>query len=243
VSEAAPVADDVADTRRGNAALLIALVVATCGLVYELLAGTIASWVLGDTVGQFAAVIGLYLAAMGVGSYLSAKVEQDITTRFIEVEIALAVVGGLSVPAMFLVFERALAFRALLYGSVFVIGALVGMEIPLLLRVLGERSSFRHAVARVLAFDHLGSLLGSLAFAFWLAPKAGVLRTGLLVGALNALAAIVSTWALAPVRRPMLLRAVSVAVLSCLAALVFVAPTLERAVDRDDVSQSSTRAP
>lgn len=59
------------DSPRGNAALAIALVVATCGLVYELLASTIASWVLGDTVGQFATVIGLYLAAMGVAPPLA----------------------------------------------------------------------------------------------------------------------------------------------------------------------------
>lgn len=234
--------DDVASSRRGNAALAIALVVATCGLVYELLASTIASWVLGDTVGQFAMVIGLYLAAMGFGSYLSEKIERDITTRFVEVELALAVVGGLSVPLLFLVFERVSTFRALLYGSVFVIGALVGMEIPLLLRVLGARSSFRHVVARVLAFDHLGSLLGSLAFAFWLAPKAGALRTGLLVGAFNAAAALASTWALAPVRRPTLLRVASIAVLSALGALVFVAPSLERSVDRDDVGARVARA-
>ncbi|MBL8681814.1 MAG: hypothetical protein JNK05_21785 [Myxococcales bacterium] len=229
------------DSPRGNAALAIALVVATCGLVYELLASTIASWVLGDTVGQFATVIGLYLAAMGVGSYVSEKLERDVTTRFVVIELALAIVGGLSVPLLFLVFDRVATFRALLYSSVFVIGALVGMEIPLLLRVLGERASFRHVVARVLAFDHLGSLLGSIAFAFWLAPKAGALRTGLLVGALNALAALASTWALAPVRRPVLLRAVSVTILSGLAALVFVAPSLERAVDRDDVGADSAR--
>lgn len=212
-------------------ALSIALVVATCGLVYELLAGTVASWVLGDTVGQFAVVIGLYLGAMGMGSFLSGRVQSDIATRFVVVELVLAVVGGLSVPALFLVFERPSMFRAVLYGSVLLIGALVGMEIPLLLRVLGERESFRSAVARVLAFDHLGSLIGSLAFAFVLAPYAGALRTGLLIGALNAVAALASTWALSPVRAPKALRATSVAVVCALFALAFAAPRLERSVD------------
>ncbi len=47
------------------------LVVATCGLVYELLAGTLASYVLGDSVTQFSFVIGVYLSAMGVGAWLS----------------------------------------------------------------------------------------------------------------------------------------------------------------------------
>lgn len=226
------------DERRARLALWIALVVATCGLVYELLAGTVASWVLGDTVGQFAIVIGLYLGAMGLGSWLSDRVggeASDVSTRFVWVELALALAGGLSVPLLFVVFERAALFRAALYGSVLLIGALVGMEIPLLLRVLGERESFRSVVARVLAFDHLGSLAGSLAFAFVLAPRAGALRTGLLIGALNALAALASTWALAPVRSAPLLRGASLAILLGLAGLFAAAPALERSVDRAEV--------
>lgn len=230
--------DETPLDRRGKLALLIALVVATCGLVYELLAGTVASWVLGDTVGQFAVVIGLYLGAMGVGSWLSGRVQTEVTTRFVLIELALALIGGLSIPALFLVFERASQFRAVLYGSVFAIGALVGMEIPLLLRVLGERATFRSAVAKVLAFDHLGSLAGSLAFAFVLAPRAGALRTGLLIGALNAGAALASTWALAPVRRPTLLRAASVVIIAALGALFVAAPNMERSVDRAEVYSS-----
>jgi spermidine synthase len=224
-------------------ALSIALVVATCGLVYELLAGTVASWVLGDTVGQFAVVIGLYLGAMGLGSYLSGRVRDDVATRFVIVELALAVVGGLSVPLLFMVFERVALFRAALYSSVLVIGALVGMEIPLLLRVLGERESFRSAVARVLAFDHLGSLLGSIAFAFVLAPTVGALRTGLLIGALNAVAAFASTWALEPVRGAKTLRAISVAIVCVLVALALYAPVLERSVDSAATLAPSTRLP
>ena len=42
------------------------VLVATCGLIYELLAGTLASYVLGDSVTQFSLIIGVYLSAMGV---------------------------------------------------------------------------------------------------------------------------------------------------------------------------------
>ena len=51
--------------------LVSVVVIATSGLVYELIAGTLASYVLGDSVAQFSFVIGLYLFAMGIGSYLS----------------------------------------------------------------------------------------------------------------------------------------------------------------------------
>src|SRR5215213_1086651 len=65
------------------------LIVATCGLIYELLAGTLASYVLGDSVTQFSLIIGIYLFAMGVGSWLSRFIEKGLARRFVEVEIPL----------------------------------------------------------------------------------------------------------------------------------------------------------
>ena len=53
------------------------LVIAACGLVYELLAGTVASYVIGDSVTQFSLIIGLYLSALGVGAWLSRYLERD----------------------------------------------------------------------------------------------------------------------------------------------------------------------
>src|SRR5438552_745215 len=50
---------------------LTVLVIAACGLVYELVAGALASYVLGDSVTQFSIVIGAYLSALGLGAWLS----------------------------------------------------------------------------------------------------------------------------------------------------------------------------
>src|SRR5262245_64585616 len=83
-------------------------IVATCGLVYELLAGTLASYVLGDSVTQFSLIIGIYLSAMGVGSWLSRFVERGLARCFIEVELGVALVGGLSAPVLFLSFGQLL---------------------------------------------------------------------------------------------------------------------------------------
>jgi len=69
------------------------LVIATCGLVYELLAGTLASYVLGDSVTQFSLVIGVYLFALGVGAWLSRFVHERLARCFIEVELGVAVLG------------------------------------------------------------------------------------------------------------------------------------------------------
>ena len=47
-----------------------------------------------------------------------------------------------------------------MYFIVTVIGVLVGLEIPLLMRIVRERFDFRDAVAHVLTFDYIGALAG-----------------------------------------------------------------------------------
>ena len=74
---------------------------ATCGLIYELIAGTLASYLLGDSVTQFSLVIGVYLSALGVGAWFSQYLHKGLARTFIEVELALALVGGLSAPLLF----------------------------------------------------------------------------------------------------------------------------------------------
>ncbi len=44
--------------RRTPLLFLNVFVIATCGLIYELLAGTLSSYVLGDSVTQFSLIIG-----------------------------------------------------------------------------------------------------------------------------------------------------------------------------------------
>jgi spermidine synthase len=172
------------------------LVIATCGLVYELLASTLASFVLGDAVMQYSTVIGVYLSAMGIGAWLSGRVETGVARAFVEIEIAVALVGGMSAPVLFMAFAHLSWFRVVLYGIVLIIGILVGMEIPLLLRILRERYAFKDLIARVLTVDYLGALVGSLAFPIFFVPKLGLVRTSLVIGAINALTAVGSTFLL-----------------------------------------------
>src|SRR6202007_2360777 len=82
------------------------LIISTCGLIYELLAGTLASYVLGDSVTQFSLIIGIYLFALGVGAWLSRFVEKGLARCFIEVELGVALLGGVSAPLLFLSFAR-----------------------------------------------------------------------------------------------------------------------------------------
>src|ERR1700687_6201339 len=107
--------------------------VASCGLAYELIAGALSSYLLGDSVLQFSTVIGCYLFAMGIGSYLSRFISRGLVARFIHIELMVAVVGGLSSSLLFLAFAYTQGFRIILYVVVIVIGTLVGLEIPLLM--------------------------------------------------------------------------------------------------------------
>ena len=172
------------------------IIIATCGLIYELLAATVSSYVLGDSVTQFSLVIGIYLSAMGVGSWLSGYLDNNLSKRFVEIELAVAVVGGFSAPLLFLTFASVSYFNIILYAMVFVIGALVGLEIPLLMRILKDELDFKKLVARVLALDYAGALVASLLFPIFLVPKLGLTRTSLVFGMLNAGVGIWGTWLL-----------------------------------------------
>lgn len=174
------------------------VIIATCGLIYELLAATVSSYVLGDSVTQFSLIIGIYLSAMGLGSYLSKFVEKNVAEKFVEIELAVAIIGGLSAPILFLTFAYVSYFGIILYSMVFVIGTLVGLEIPLLMRILKDELDFKELVSRVLALDYVGALVASLAFPIFLVPKLGLNRTSLVFGMLNAAVGVWATWLLDP---------------------------------------------
>ena len=173
--------------------LSVALI-AACGLIYELVAGTLASYLLGDSVFQFSTVIGSYLFAMGVGSYLSRFISRGLVARFISIELMVGLVGGFSSAALFLAFAYTQGFQLILYAVVIAIGVLVGLEIPLLMRILKNRLEFREMVAHVLTFDYLGALAASLLFPILLVPKLGMVRSALLFGLINAGVALWSTY-------------------------------------------------
>jgi spermidine synthase len=178
---------------------LTVLVVATCGLVYELVAGTLASYVLGDSVTQFSTVIGVYLSALGVGSYLSRFVQRALARRFVEIELGVALVGGASAPLLFLSFAYLPGFfRPVLYAVVLLVGTLVGLEIPLILRILRESVDFKELVAKVLTFDYLGALAASLLFPILLVPRLGLVRTSLVFGLISAVVGLWSVWLFRP---------------------------------------------
>ena len=193
-SEQPPAAPPTRASPLQIALLASVFIVAACGLAYELVAAALASYLLGDSITQFSTIIGAYLFAMGVGSWLAKYIERDLIGRFVQIEIAVGLLGGFAATALFLIFAGDFGpFRVLLYGIVLAVGILVGMEIPLVMRILKREVEFKELVSRVLSFDYLGALAVSLLFPLLLVPQLGLVRTGLVFGLANVLIAI---WAL-----------------------------------------------
>ncbi|HWB81340.1 MAG TPA: polyamine aminopropyltransferase [Nannocystaceae bacterium] len=185
-----PAPEPVVAPRRDRLLLASVFAVATAGLVYELVSATMASYLLGDSVTQWSLVIGVYLTAMGLGSWLSKGIERDLHGRFVAIQLGVALVGGWSAALLFLGFAQLATVRPLLFGILALVGTMVGLEIPLLLRILVRGHALKDTVARVLAFDYVGSLAASLLFPLLLLPHLGLVRTSLMFGLVNAVVAL-----------------------------------------------------
>ncbi len=166
-------------------------IISTCGLVYELVAGALASYLLGDSVKQFSFIIGTYLFSMGIGSYFSKFLTRYSLRTFVEVELLIGLIGGMSSTALFLLLEYASFFQGILYLFVTLTGILVGLEIPLLMNLLKEKFQFKDLVSNVFTFDYIGSLLASILFPLVLVPHLGLMRTSLFFGMINTIIGLV----------------------------------------------------
>jgi spermidine synthase len=170
--------------------LFSVFVVSVCGLVYELIAATVASYLLGDSITHFSTIIGTYLFAMGVGSYLAQFVKKRILETFIRVELLVAIIGGFSAAILYSLFPYATSLYFPLYSIVFVLGTGVGLEIPLLMRILKSEMEFSKLVSTVLSFDYVGALFASILFPIVFIPNFGIINTSFFFGLANALVGV-----------------------------------------------------
>ena len=122
---------------------------------------------------------------MGIGSYLSKYITKNLLSYFIRVELLVGLVGGSSAAILFLLFEHITSFRVLLYFIVVITGTLVGLEIPLLMRLLKDKFEFKELVSKVFTIDYIGALFASLIFPLVLVPHVGLIRSAFLFGILN----------------------------------------------------------
>lgn len=168
------------------------LIISGCSIVYELLISAVGSYLLGDSIKQFSITIGLYMCAMGLGSHLSKYVKKNLFDFFVFVEIAVGILGGISSLVLFLSNVYIASSEIIMYIQIILIGTLVGLEIPILTRIIEENcDNLRITLSNVFSFDYIGGLIGSLAFPLLLLPKLGYFATSFLVGGINIVISIV----------------------------------------------------
>lgn len=171
--------------------LAAVFVCAACGLVYELALVALGSYLLGSSITQTSLVIAAWMFAMGIGALLAKPLVRRPLLAFGVVELALALVGGFSIPVLYFAFAWLHVYTPAMLVVALLVGMLIGAEIPLLMELLQRLRPRRasRAVADLTALDYVGALVGGLAFPFLLLPVFGLLVGTIVTAGLNIVAA------------------------------------------------------
>lgn len=176
----------VVDNRAKEIALLFGtFLIAICGLIYELLEGTLSSYLLGDSIYHFSLIIGLFMSSMGIGAWLSRFIETQLERAFVQLQLGISLVGGFSAFILFVAFAYIDNYDAFLYIITLGLGAMLGIEIPLIIRILKESFSLKTNISNIFTVDYIGALFASLLFPLVLVPKLGLMQTSFLFGMIN----------------------------------------------------------
>jgi spermidine synthase len=192
------------------------------GLVLEYIQATIASYVLGNSIEQYSLVIGLMLFMMGVAASVQKTFSDDyLIEKFILIEICLAVVGGYSPLAVYWAYGSSDHFQLVQYAFIMSLGFLIGLEIPVVLRINATYAqTLAYNIEKVFFADYFGSLAGALLWVYVLLRHFPLTESSFLLAGVNFSIAVVTYLyfrhrQLVPLSRP-------VALLIPLAAIVLV---------------------
>lgn len=155
------------------------------GVVAEYVLSTLASYFIGDSTVQWALIISTMLFSMGLGSRLSKYFEKDLLQKFIIIELLLTIFTSLSSLAAYTAAAYTLYTGLIIYSFSIIIGVLIGMEIPLVIRLNEEFEALRVNVSSILEKDYYGSLLGGVFFAFVGLPYLGLTYTPFVLAFIN----------------------------------------------------------
>ena len=171
--------------------MLTTLIISGCSMVYELIISAVSSYLVGDSTLQYSVTIGLYMCALGLGSYLSKFIRKHLWARLANVEIAIGIIGGTSALVLFLANLYLESYALVMYAEILAIGTLAGLEIPLLTRIIEhDQKDLRITLSSLFSFDYIGGLIGSIAFPMVLLPHLGYFATAALAGVMNLTAAV-----------------------------------------------------
>ena len=170
---------------RSNVLKLALFATGLSGIVAEYILSTLATYFLGDSVFQWTMIVSIMLFSMGLGSRISKEIRNNLLERFIFIEFTLS----LLVAFVSVITYTASAFYGyvgfVIYTMSVVIGLLIGMEIPIVVRLNNAFEELRINVSSVLEKDYYGSLLGGMFFAFIGLPYLGLTYTPFILGSIN----------------------------------------------------------
>ena len=219
------------EKREQVALFAAAILVAIGGIIYELILGAAASYLVGDSILSFSLATGVTLFGMGIGSLLVNYIKIHPATSFAANEIILGLIGGNSVMLMYLgfVFTRS---HWLIFASIsLAIGICIGLEIPLLMKMFQEfgRKSSVKLFSKILALDYFGALIASLLFPLIMLPYLGLMRSAYLVAALNIAVAVLI---LKQMKASKIIMTISVIVTMLLVGFFIFATEIEHGIDK-----------
>ncbi len=225
----------------GRLLLITTLLISICSIIYELLISSISSYLQGDSILQFSITIGLYMSAMGIGSYISKYIKNNLFNKFIFIEMSIGILGGFSSFILFIANIYTEIYVLIMYILIILIGIFVGLEIPILTRIIEENeSNVRKNLANIFTFDYIGGLIGSIAFPILLFPKLGFVTTAFLVGLINIVTAVIIVFKYKLfIKNIKTVKVVSITILTIMLAFLctgnIITNKIEEGLYRDDV--------
>ncbi len=174
---------------------LAMLTMGASGLAFEYTLSKISGDILGNSVQQWAIIIGVMMFFMGIGSDVQKYVaEKNLFDAFIFLESLLALAGALG-PVVFIYVYGLFPFHFVLvqYFFIITIGLIIGMEVPLVSRLNARfLPELRLNLAAVLKMDYIGALLGALAWVFLLIPRFELSQVAFVIAFFNWGVALIS---------------------------------------------------
>ncbi|MFD2566042.1 polyamine aminopropyltransferase [Pseudotenacibaculum haliotis] len=161
------------------------------GIVAEYCFATLSTYFIGDSVKQWSIVISLMLFSMGVGSRITRSIKTNLFQYFILTELILSLVVSFSAVSTYFLFSYVEYIGLYIYSMSCLTGALIGMELPLAMRLNNEFQELKLNVSNVLEKDYYGSLIGGLFFVFVGLPYLGLTYTPFILGSINLFTAII----------------------------------------------------
>ncbi len=175
---------------RSNILKIAVFTTGVSGIVAEYILSTLASYFIGDSVTQWALIISIMLFSMGLGSRISKNFRKNLLSVFIYTEFLLSILICYATLTAYISAGYTQYYGLIMYTLSIIIGALIGLEIPLVIRINKDYQSLRTNISSVMEKDYYGSLIGGLFFTFVGLPYLGLTYTPIILGSLNFIVAM-----------------------------------------------------